>query len=293
MIITHSAKGHFDDFLSITLASYITKDICIKRIKHSEVQDTIKNMTKEDIMVDIGGTLNFKKHIFDHHHNKLLNASFVYVAKHFNINLPKNNLWEYFSDVDTKGPEKASKIHSINNIKTDIIYNTVQPVLKTWDIVLPEGTINTKLFIKIGDYLNKKDFILNLYTLTNIRNTVKNFYPEQFLKAVKQLTEKEKQKEKIIKTLKHIKIGNYLVAIHKSTLYLSHKDTKTPVILTINQRTNKPCLIVDTEILHVSGILKLLGNPDTLFVHINGFLAVIDDTWDNTIKRFKNYENFK
>ena len=290
MVITHSARGHIDDFLAVCLASYATGSTTIKRVKHSDVDEATKSMSDDDIMVDIGGVLDPKRRIFDHHHDRDLPSAFVHTAKYFNFKLPKDSLWQYLSNVDTKGPEKARKIHNMSLKETGTIHEAVQPIIRTWDLVLPEGTIDTDMFITIGDYLNKREFDLSILRLAIIKDVVQKAYPKEFAEATKQLTKEKSQKQRAIEALTYTEVGGYTIAIHKSDSYLSHTDTYTSVILTINQRTGKPCLIVDTEVLHVNEILELLGNPDTVFVHANGFLAVIDDTWENTVNKLLNKE---
>lgn len=287
MIITHSARGHMDDFLAVCFASYATGSTTIKRVKHSDVGEAIRGMSPTDVMVDIGGVLDPKRCIFDHHQDKDLPSAFVHTAKHFNFELPNDSLWQYLSDVDTKGPEKARKIHNMSFLRTDAIDEIVQPILRTWDLVLDEGTANTHMFITIGSFLDKQSFSLTIYHLAGIKHRVKEAYPSEFLEAIKQLAKEQKQKQSAIEALTYTKVGEYAVAIHKSDLCLSHVDTGTPLILTINQRTGKPCLVVDTEILHANDVLKLLGNPPTVFVHASGFLAVIDSTWESIINRLK------
>jgi len=46
-------------------------------------------------------------------------------------------------------------------------------------------------------------------------------------------------------------------------------------------------LVVDTEVLHTNEILEAIGNPATDFVHASGFLAVIDDSWENVVNMIK------
>ncbi len=287
MIITHAANGHLDDFLATALAAFAAQSSSIKRVKHADVEKEKAAMTGGDIMVDIGRELTPEKGVFDHHQDKDLGAAFVHVANHFGFELPEDSLWGYFSDSDTKGQVKARKIHGKTKEEADAIFSIVQPFLKAWDLVLPEGEIQTDMFREVGAYLCKQGFNLTVGELEGIKLIVKSFYPEQFAEAEAQIAEEKAKKEKALKSLEFSEVGGYKVAIHGGDVYLSHEDTQTPVILTLNQRSQKPSLIVDTEVLHVNEILEAMGNPTTDFVHANGFLAVIDDSWENVVNMIK------
>ena len=70
-------------------------------------------------------------------------------------------------------------------------------------------------------------------------------------------------------------------------VYLPDGDVQALAILALNQRSQKPSLVGDTEVLHVNEILEVMGNPATDFVHASGFLAVIDDSWENVVNMIK------
>ena len=149
--------------------------------------------------------------------------------------------------------------------------------------MLPEGDINTEMFNKIGVYLEQNNFSVNKATLQGIRELVSSMYPEQFAEAREQAIAEWSRWAEAIDDLVYTEVGDYRIAINSSDTSVSNETARTPVILVMNQRSNKPSLVVDTEVLHVNEVLKLLGNPTTTFVHANGFLAVIDDTWDNVL----------
>ena len=284
MIITHSDNSNIDNFLAVTLASYAMGDTHINRIKHTDVKGSIKNMSELDVMVDIGGILDPQKRIFDHHHNGDLDATFVHIAKFFKFKLPENSLWQYFSDVGTKGHVKASKIHALSSVEADSIYKSTQLILKTWDLLLAEGTINTDMFIRIGSALDFYNFAyLDAIHLITIRNIVRETYPDEYSEAVEQVAQEKKQKERAIKSLVFTEVSNYKIAINNSDIYLSHEDTGAPIILTPNVRNGKPSLTVDTGVLHINEVLDLLNKPTTIFIHANGFLAILDDSWEDVI----------
>jgi len=283
MIITHSDNGRMSDFLAVTLASYAMGDTHINCIKHADVKDAIKNMSELDVMVDIGGILDPQKRIFDHNHNKDLDAAFVHIAKFFKFKLPENSLWQYFSDVDTKGPVKAREIHDISLVEVEFIYKSTQLILKTWDLVFSEGTINTDMFIRIGAALDMHNFDLDGIHLMAIRSIVREIYPDKYSEANEQIAQEKKQKERAIKSLVFTEINNYKIAINNSGIYLSHTDTGTPIILTPNVLNNKPSLVVNTEVIHVTEVLDLLNKPTTTFIHPDGFLAFLDDSWEYVI----------
>ena len=184
MIITHSNEASIDEFLSVCLVAYAMGDTHVKRIKYADVQNTIDNMSSNDVAIGIGGVVDFYRRIFDPQQSTVT----AEIANFYNIKLPKGYLWDYFSDLTTKGAVDARKLYDIPLEQIELIHKAVSIILKVWDLILPEGD-NTKtlLFITIRCYLGQCDFKLDLDTLMGIQTIVAVAYPKQYAEAVKQI----------------------------------------------------------------------------------------------------------
>lgn len=182
MIITRSGKRSIDDLLSICLVSYATGDIHIKRVRHTNVPETIKGMSTEDTAINVGGVLDPYNRRFDPQQS----IAFTEIASFYGVELPKGDLWDYFSDLTTKGVVEARKLHNMSLEQAEPIHRAVDTLLRVWDLILSEGDTETLLFIAIRCYLGQCDFKLDLVTLMGIQGIIAVAYPEQYVEADKQ-----------------------------------------------------------------------------------------------------------
>lgn len=182
MLIIHSRKTTIADFLSLILVSYLTEDTRISHISHTDATSAIEDTSEVCI------TLGTEPASDTYPRTK---ASFIGVADLHGIALSQDSLWDYFGDVITEGYEKARKTHNMTVKKADSVNDIVQPILRTWDLVIAEGTVNADIFVKISDFLAKQGFNLTVYQLKGIESRVRKAYPEQYEEATKQLA-KEK-----------------------------------------------------------------------------------------------------
>lgn len=187
MIITHPLVHSIDDFFSLVLASYITKDTTIKRTSCYDIEDTEEAQT-------IGFSDSFP--VTEIRLNTELNpkACFVRVAEFYNITLPKSNSWKYLSDF-TKS-FKTLKEYDLSFEELKDIDKTVHVITRIWDLASPDAITKTDLFIKIGIFLDKHNFNLDIDKLRTIESIVKETYPAGYKRLINESEEKERQRRK-------------------------------------------------------------------------------------------------
>lgn len=163
MLITHSPNTTIDSFLSLVLTSHVIEDTTVKYIHCADAEEA---MTE---------------------------ASFMQIAELYSINLPTDSLWRYLADVSVKGEVEARKLHNVSLVTAELAQDVMEPILKTWDLVLSKGTVTTDMFIDISTYLSNRDFNLSIMHLVAINGTVQKAYPDEFEEVLKQSVQ-EKQK---------------------------------------------------------------------------------------------------
>ena len=176
MLITPSCNTTIDNFLSLILISHVTKDTTISRYDYDDAKTAMEDTTQA---CSILGDPDSKT-----------KSSPIRIAEFFDIALPEGSLWKYLSDVSIKGPEEAYKLNDISSVSTELIHDIIDPILKTWDLVLSKGTVNTDMFIDIGTYLSSQDFNLGIMHLVAIKDIVQKTYPDEFEEVIKQLIQK-------------------------------------------------------------------------------------------------------
>ena len=235
MIIAHSYNTTINNFLSMVLISYATKDTVISHIDFDDAKAAIEDPTQACIAL---GNSDFST-----------NASPITTAKYFGINLPEDSLWQYLDDVGTKGPEQAYKLNDVPLFLTERIRDAIGLMLKTWDLVLAKGTVDTKLFIEIGNYLSKQNFTLKVLHLEVINSIVQDAYPNEFKKVLDQLAQ-EKQKGMANEVLFEddrvlITVQDAMVAdiprelLTDRTYYKGDGMDILPIVLVLNKVTGK------------------------------------------------------
>ena len=270
LVVTHSAKGHVDDFLSLV----ILKATNIKRVA---ITTPVKKYP-DAIWVDIGKVLDYDKGYLDHHQDKDLPAAFIHAAKYAGIEL-KGSLWNYFSDVDTKGPKIARKLHNYNDEKAEELWNLWEPILLAWDNYNPEGSYKGLLFSKLHQILEENDYSLDKEIIKQFNEVVSGSIPHHYKEAKKQINQEKKLKKKAVREGRKLIHKGYKFFInYYPTVYFTNDEVGADVILVLNERSDKPSFIVDTEKLHVKEVVDALNLPTT-FIHASGFLAVIDMTF--------------
>lgn len=108
LIVTHPGKAHFDEFLAISLILAVHPDTTfgIQR-RHP----TAAELAAPDVwVVDVGGRYEPERQNFDHHQDLDLNASFVLVARHLNLEdrFEAVPWWRYKDRIDRYGPFKIA-----------------------------------------------------------------------------------------------------------------------------------------------------------------------------------------
>lgn len=185
MIITHPLVHSIDDFFSLVLASYITKDTTIKRTSYYDIEDTEETIGFSDSFpvteIRLNTELNPK-------------ACFVRVAEFYNITLHKSNSWKYLSDF-TK-PFKTLKEYDLSFEELKDIDKTVHVITRIWDLASSNAITKTDLFIKIGIFLDKHNFNLDTGKLKGIEDIVKETYPAGYKEFINESEEKERQRRK-------------------------------------------------------------------------------------------------
>ena len=195
MIIARPLVHSIDDFFSLVLVSYITKDTTIKRTSYYDIEDTGKAQI-------VGFSDSFP--VTEIKLNAELNPKtcFVRIAEFYSVTLPKDSLWKYLSDF-TK-PFKTPKEYDLSFEELKDIDKTVHVITRIWDLASPNAITKTDLFIKIGIFLDKYGFNLDIGKLRAIEGIVKEAYPVGYKRFINELKEKERQKQKDAEFFRYI-----------------------------------------------------------------------------------------
>lgn len=231
MLITYPRSITVDNFLSLALISYATKDTVISHIDYDDAKAAIEDSTQPCTLFG-DPTLG-------------TNASPIDTAEFLGIDLPKDGLWKYLDDVGSKGPEQAYKLNDISLTLTQHIRDTIEPMLKAWDLVLNRGTVDTDMFMVIGEYLSRRDFTLKVLHLEVISDIVQREYPNEFKEVFDQLVQK-KQKSMANEVLFEddrvlITVQDAMVADVPKELLTDREEgmDMIPVVLVLNKVTGK------------------------------------------------------
>lgn len=189
MIVIYSLTNYIDDFLSLVFTSYLTKDTIISRSDHADAKKAIVDTSVICITLGGGRVLGTTENTRNTDLN--VEASFVRIAKRFNITLPEDSLWGYFSTLSTKGSVEARKAYNKTLREATDIDDIIQPVLRTWCLVSTESVTETSMFMDISAFLSRNSFDLTTCHLGAIRNIVKRTYPDEYEEAIKQLAQEK------------------------------------------------------------------------------------------------------
>lgn len=207
-IITHDGISHFDDVFSVfMLYWYFKKNIPIERR-----DPTLEDLSDPDIwVIDTGGFYDESKNNYDHHHNTILNSSFVLIAKRLDLHKQFKRYFPWYSiknTIDCKGIDFVAKDL---NIDSSILRKTSSPIelfIIRWFALQPEivsETIgvpwiqslidhtqkistNLDIFDKLAEVIELKEGIgivkIPIQEVEGIRNWTKNYTVKNRIKII-------------------------------------------------------------------------------------------------------------
>lgn len=260
-IVTHLPPRHFDDFLAVSLLKS-KFDIPVEFV----LPQSVPAEYLEDpriIVVDVGLSYDPVKNNYDHHQDKNLDCSLLLILRHFYGKLDFNEIEKKLSEVDKNGPLAEGKIDTAK--KRTIL-------LVDFNKYFREVTASYYDAINASSYA---EFIERMYN---------NLDSYGVLVEAKRLFEIEVQDfERKMANVLTLNIAGLTVIFSNETLApyhgLAFSKTGADIIVERNQmHAGHTSVIRNSLSLHKDKIdfRRLAEKYNLLFLHPNGFLAVLD-----------------
>ena len=277
-VISHKPPRHFDDFLALV---FLKSKYPNAEIEFIAPQDPVLKKYKNDkdtILVDVGGDYNPEMKNYDHHHNAELPCSFVLVIEN---EFPQekeilNHPAVKFIDLsDRYGARKASEELGVPfDRQVDEMRKTVLLSEPYQDSQRAKETVEA--------------FKNALQNSQDYNSFMKAFYEEMdkrglLEEAKEKIRKQEEEFKRKIENAKVIEVNGLRVVYSKETFAPLHyrafttlnadliieKNSQNPSHTSIIKNTSSP----KTQNIDLSKVFK---EYPKIFIHNNGFIAVVD-----------------
>lgn len=274
-IVSHLAPRHMDDWLAISLLSYLYPDAQREYVHPQKVpQEYLQDPNVA--VVDVGSSYDTEKNNYDHHHDLNLECSLSLVVKKFFPELYPSDVLRAIDITDRFGVKSAVEEGLVSFDKE---VDEKRKIILMTEPEAEAGRVAYKLLSYAKEVrLDHNSFINELYERMKVLGLTQ--------KAEEELRrQKEEFVERKVSKVMWKDIEGFKVAISYESLAPYHADffSKTNADILIEQNSmNKEhtSIIVNTNKAHKDKAIeladRLVDGQDIVFRHATGFIRVIN-----------------
>ncbi|MEM4591831.1 MAG: MYG1 family protein [Sulfolobales archaeon] len=273
-IVSHLAPRHMDDWLAISLLSYLYPDAQREYVHPQKVpQEYLQD--PQVAVVDVGSSYDTGKNNYDHHHDLNLECSLSLVVKKFFPELYPSEVLRAIDITDRFGVKKAVEEGLVSFDKE---VDEKRKIILMTEPEAEAGRVAYKLLSYAKEVrLDHNSFISMLYESMKVLGLTQ--------KAEEELRRQKEEFERKVSKVMWKDIEGFKVAISYESLAPYHADffSQTQADILIEQNSmNKEhtSIIVNTNKAHKDKSIeladRLVDGQEIVFRHATGFIRVIN-----------------
>lgn len=281
-IVSHLAPRHMDDWLAISLLSYLYPDAQREYVHPQKVpQEYLQD--PQVAVVDVGSSYDTGENNYDHHHDLNLECSLSLVVKKFFPELYPSEVLRAIDITDRFGVKKAVEEGLVSFDKE---VDEKRKIILMTEPEAEAGRVAYKLLSYAKEVrLDHNSFISMLYESMKVLGLTQ--------KAEEELRRQKEEFERKVSKVMWKDIEGFKVAISYESLAPYHADffSQTQADILIEQNSmNKEhtSIIVNTNKTHKDRAIevadKLAEGQEIVFRHATGFIRVINKSVEDFIE---------